>query len=78
MFKFYCYLKDRAPHAPLSLKEKRIASGKIELTTSKLAKFMQCQNAHQQSLKEAFAWQQEKATVSDIFLMQSFLPHYCI
>jgi hypothetical protein len=55
MFKFYCYLKDHAPYAPLSLEEKRIASGEIELITSKLAKFMQCQNAYQQSLKEAFA-----------------------
>jgi hypothetical protein len=78
MFKFYCYLKDHAPPALLSLEEKRIASGEIELTTSKLAEFMQCQNAHQQSLKEAFAWQQEKATVSDIFLMQSFSPHHCV
>jgi len=78
MFKFYCYLKDRPPHVPLSLEEKRIASGEIELTPAKLGKFIQCQDAHQQSLKEAFARQQEKAIVSDIFLIWLLSSHHRI
>jgi hypothetical protein len=76
MFKFYCYLKDRAPHVPLSLEENKIASGEIDLPTAKLAEFMQCQDAHQLSLKNAFARQQEKAAVSDTFLMWSY-SSYC-
>jgi hypothetical protein len=40
MFKFYCYLKDHAPHVLLSPEEKKIASGKIDLPTVKLAEFM--------------------------------------
>jgi len=78
MFKFYCYLKDRTPHVPLSLEEKKIALGEIDLPTAKLAEFMQCQDAHQQSLKDAFARQQEKAAVSDMFLMQSYSSHHRI
>lgn len=64
MFKFYSYLKDRRPHAPLSPEEKGIATGEIELSSAKLAEFTQRHDAHQQSLKNAFVRQQEKAAVS--------------
>src|SRR6266581_6408149 len=70
MFKFYCYLKDRVPHVPLSPEEKKIASGEIELSSTKLAELMKCHDAHQQSLKNAFLRQQEKAAVSGYFLRQ--------
>jgi len=75
MFKFFCYLKDRAPHVPLSPEEKKIASGKIKLSSNKLAEIMQCQDAYQMSLQNAFLRQQEKARVSDVSLMQSFSFH---
>ncbi|KAI0282676.1 hypothetical protein BC826DRAFT_921532 [Russula brevipes] len=70
MFKFYSYLRDRATHIPLSPEEKGIALGKIELSAAKLAEFTQRHDAHQQSLKNAFARQQEKAAVS----RQVFMP----
>lgn len=76
MFKFYSYLKDRAPQAPLSPEEKKIASGEIELSSIKLAEFTQRHDAHQQSLKNAFARQQEKAAVCGIYLRGCF--HFII
>ena len=66
MFKFYSYLKDHAPQVPLSTKDKKIASGDIELSSAKLAEITQRHDACQQSLKNVFARQQEKATVSHI------------
>lgn len=78
MFKFFCYLKDRTPHAPLSPEEKKIISGKIKLSSDKLAEIMRCQDAHQLSLQNAFLWQQEKARVSSVSLMQSFSSHHCL
>lgn len=72
MFKFYSYLRDRAAHIPLSPEEKGIASGKIELSAAKLAEFTQRHDTHQQSLKNAFARQQEKAAVSG----QLFMPRH--
>ena len=78
LFKFYSYLRDRVPHVPLSPEEKQIASGEIELSSSKLAEFTQRHDAHQQSLKNAFARQQEKAAVSSTFfhVVVFFLPLY--
>ncbi|KAF8224541.1 hypothetical protein L208DRAFT_1015671, partial [Tricholoma matsutake] len=60
MFKFYSYLKDCALQVLLSPEEKKIASGEIKLSSTKLAEFTQHHDAHQQSLKNAFAQQQEK------------------
>jgi len=76
MFKFFCYLKDHTPHAPLSPEEKKIASGKIKLSSDKLAEIMQCQDVHQMSLQNTFLRQQEKARVSGVFLMWSFSFHH--
>jgi hypothetical protein len=73
MFTFYSYLKDRAVHVPLLPEEKKIAAGEIELPPSKLAQFMQCQDVHQLSLKNALALQQEKAAVSDILSCGRYL-----
>lgn len=77
MFKFYCYLKDRVPQVPLSPEEKKIASGEIGISSTKLAELMKCHDAHQQSLKNAFLWQQEKAAVRQYFLrwLFSFYHH---
>ena len=72
IFKFYSYLKDRAPQVPLSTEEKKIASGDIELSSAKLAEITQCHDACQQSLKNVFARQQEKAAVSHIYYMVIF------
>jgi len=69
MFKFYSYLKERVPQVPLSPEEIKIASGDIELSLAKLAEFTQRHDAHQQSLKNVFARQQEKAAVSGCFFM---------
>jgi hypothetical protein len=71
MFKFYSYLKDRTPQVPLSPKERKIASGEIELSSVKLAEVMQRQDTHQQSLKNVFARQQEKAAVSKIIFLST-------
>jgi hypothetical protein len=77
MFKFYSYLKDCAVQVPLLTEEKKIASGDIELSSVKLAEITQCHNACQQSLKNVFAHQQEKATVSHIHYVIIFcLPIY--
>ena len=78
MFKFYCYLKDRALHVPLSPEEKNIASGEVELSSTKLAEVTQSHNGRQNSLKNAFMRQHEKAGVSGGFLMWSFSFHRCI
>lgn len=64
MFKFYLYLKDHLLQIGLLPEEKKFASGKFELSSTKLAKITQCHNAYQQLLKNAFTQQQEKATVS--------------
>jgi hypothetical protein len=72
MFKFYSYLKDCEPQVPLSMEEKKIASGDIEILPVKLAKITQCHDAHQQLLKNAFAQQQEKAAVSHIYYVVIF------
>jgi len=76
MFKFYSYLKDRAPQIPLSTEEKKIASGDIELSSAKLTEITQRHDARQQSLKNVFARQQEKAAVSNAYcvVIFSFLP----
>jgi hypothetical protein len=77
MFKFYSYIKDCAPQVLLLMEEKKIALGDIELSFVKLAKIMQCHNTCQQSLKNEFAWQQEKATVSYIYsIMLSFSVYH--
>jgi len=68
VFQFYCYLKDRVPHVPLSPEEKRIASGEIELSSAKLAELVKAHGARQVSLKNAFSRQQEKAAVSGYVL----------
>ena len=68
MFKFYSYLKDCAPQVPLLTEEKKIASGDIELSSAKLAEITQCHDARQQTLKNVFARQQEKAAVSNIIM----------
>jgi hypothetical protein len=73
MFKFYSYLKDRSPQVQLSQEEKKIASGDIELSSAKLAEFTQRHDAHQQSLKNMFARQQEKASVSILLPCVHFL-----
>jgi len=78
VFRFYCYLKDHVPHVLLSPKEKKIASGEIELSSMKLAKLGKAHEAHQQSLKNAFSWQEEKAGVSDCFLKRFLSFHHCI
>lgn len=41
-------------HVPLSLKERKIASGEIKLSLAKLAELMQHNKAHQKSLEKAF------------------------
>jgi hypothetical protein len=71
MFKFYCYLKDRTPQVPLSPEERKIASGEIELSSVKLAEVTQRHDAHQQSLKNVFARQQEKAAVSNVIFLRT-------
>jgi hypothetical protein len=73
MFKFYSYLKDYGPQVLLLTKEKKIASDNIKLSSAKLTKIMQCHDAHQQSLKNIFTWQQEKAIVHNILLYGHFL-----
>jgi len=75
-FRFYCYLKDRVPHVPLSPEEKKMASGEIELSSAKLAELGKAYEAHQQSLKNAFSRQEEKVGVSDCFL-KWFLSFHC-
>ena len=69
MFKFYSYLKDHAPQVSLLTEEKKIASGKIERSSAKLAEIMQHHDTCQQTLKNVFAWQQEKAAVSNIIIV---------
>jgi len=77
-FRFYCYLKDHVLHVLLSPEEKKIASGEIELSSMKLAELGKAHEAHQQSLKNAFSQQEEKAGVSDCFLKQFLSFHHCI
>jgi len=78
IFKFYSYLKDRVPHVLLSPEEKRIASGKIELSSAKLGELVKAHDTHQQSLKNAFSWQQEKVAVSGCSLKWLCSFHHCI
>jgi len=78
IFKFYSYLKDRVPHVPLSPEEKRITSGEIELSSVKLGELVKACDTHQQSLKNAFSRQQEKAAVSGCSLKWLCSFHRCI
>ena len=78
IFKFYCYLKDRVPHVPLSPEEKGIASGEIELSSAKLAELVKAHGTHQVLLENAFSWQQEKAAVSSYVLKQLHSFHHRI
>jgi hypothetical protein len=63
---------------PLSPQEKRIASGKIKLSSAKLAELVKAHGTHQVSLKNAFSWQQEKAAVSGYVLKRLLSFHHCI
>ena len=74
LFKFYSCLKDCIPQVPLSPEEKSIACSEIELSSKKLAELVNAHGAHQALLKDAFAWQQEKAAVSGHVLKQ--LPSF--
>jgi len=47
VFKFYSYLKDCVPPQPLLPEEKCIASGKVELSSTKLAGLVKVHGAHQ-------------------------------
>ena len=78
VFKFYSYLKDHVPPQPLSPEEKRIASGKVELSSTKLAGLVKVHGAHQVSLKDSFARQQEAAAVSSYVLKWSSSSHHRI
>ena len=60
LFKFYSCLKGRIPQVPLSAEEKSITSGKIELTSKKLAELVKAHGVHQALLKNTFAWQQHQ------------------
>ena len=75
LFKFYSYLKDRVPQVPLSPEEERIASGEVELSSTKFAGLVKAHGAHQVSLKNAFARQQENAAVSGYILKWSPFHH---
>ena len=46
IFKFYSYLKDQVPHVPLSPEKKRIALGKIKLSSVKLGKLVKAHDTH--------------------------------
>jgi hypothetical protein len=55
LFTFYSCLKDHIPQVPLLPEEKSIASGKIELSSKKLAELVNAYSARQALLKDAFA-----------------------
>jgi len=78
VFKFYSYLKDCVPPQPLLPEEKRIASSKVELSSTKLAGLVKVHGAYQVSLKDSFAWQQEAAVVSSYVLKWSSSSHHRI
>jgi hypothetical protein len=78
LFTFYSCLKDRIPQVPLLPEEKSIASSEIGLLSKKLAKLMNAHDACQALLKDAFAWQQEKAAVSGHVLKRSPSFYHCI
>lgn len=78
LFKFYSYLKDCVPQVPLLPEEERIISGKVELSLTKFAGLVKAHGAHQVSLKNAFAWQQENTVVSGYVLKWSPSFHHHI
>jgi len=78
VFKFYSYLKDCVPPQPLLPEEKHIASGKVELSSMKLAGLVKAHGAHQVSLKNLFAQQQEATAVSSYVLKWSSSSHHHI
>ena len=63
LYRFFVYLKDRAPDVPITREEQDMAAARIPLTPAKEAEIANQMDNKQENIKTAFLRQQESSVV---------------